>query len=101
MGSWPGVRTATPSTIGVTVQVLAAVGAAALVGAWVAALRAHLRRQRRSADWTGAQQRPDLWTSSARCRGCGARGGVLEEHDGDLWHVCLRCGERSPRRTRG
>ena len=73
-----------------------------LIGAWILALRAHLRRQAsRAAEWEGAGQRPALWTSSARCLSCGAGGGVLEDHDDGAVFVCLRCGRRQIRQTRG
>lgn len=82
--------------------VLVSVAGLVLIGAWMLALRAHLRRQAsRAAEWDGAAERPDLWTSSARCLSCGAGGGVIEDHDNVLWHVCLRCGERKMRQTRG
>jgi hypothetical protein len=84
------------------VLVLVSVVCIVLIGAWILALRAHLRRQAsRAAEWDGAGDRPDLWTSGARCVSCGAGGGVLEEHGGDLWFVCLRCGHRLRRHTRG
>jgi predicted RNA-binding Zn-ribbon protein involved in translation (DUF1610 family) len=84
------------------VLVLACVVGIVLIGAWLLALRAQLRRQAsRAAEWEGATNRPDLWTSTARCLSCGAGGGVIEEHDGALWFVCLRCGQREIRRTRG
>ena len=83
-------------------EVLVVVAAAVLIGAWVVALRAQLRRhQARSAEWADARQRPQLWTSTARCTSCDARDGVLDEHDGVLWFVCLRCGHRTQRRSRG
>ena len=83
-------------------RVLAVVAVVVLVGAWLLALRAHLRRQGgRDAEWREAQQRLDLWTSSARCLSCGAGGGVLERDDEALWFVCMRCGHRQPRRTPG
>jgi hypothetical protein len=84
------------------VLVLVSVVGVVLIGAWILALRAQLRRQAsRAAEWEGAGDRPDLWTSSARCLTCGASGGVIEERDGALWFVCLRCGQRQMRRTRG
>ena len=82
--------------------VLVSVVGIVLIGAWILALRAHLRRRAsRAAEWEGAGQRPALWTSSARCLSCGAGGGVVEEHDGGLWFVCLRCGRRQVRHTHG
>jgi hypothetical protein len=84
------------------VLVLVSVVCIVLIGAWIFALRAHLRRKAsRAAEWDGAGDRPDLWTSSARCLSCGAGGGVLEEHEDGLWFVCLRCGHRQQRHTRG
>lgn len=83
-------------------RVLVGVAVVLLVSAWLLALRAHLRRQRDHAtDWQDAQQRPDLWTSSARCVSCGAGGGVLERDDDRLWFVCMRCGHRQARSTPG
>ena len=77
------------------------VAAVLLIGAWLMALRAHLRRQRaRDAEWRGVDRRPGLWTSGARCLSCGG-GGVLEMHDDELWFVCMQCGRRQPRRSRG
>ena len=82
--------------------VLVSVAGAVLIGAWILALRAHLRRRTsRAAEWEGAGQRPALWTSGARCLSCDAGGGVIEEHDDGLWFICLRCGRRQIRRTRG
>jgi hypothetical protein len=83
------------------VLVLVGIASAVLIGAWLVALRAHLRRQRsRAAEWDGAQERPDLWTSTARCLSCGG-GGVIEEDGDALWFVCLTCGRRHARQTRG
>jgi hypothetical protein len=83
-------------------MLLIAAAVALLIGAWLRALRAQLRRQRaRAAEWSGAGRRPDLWTSAARCASCGRRGGVLDEDGDDLWFVCLQCGARTRRRTRG
>jgi hypothetical protein len=83
-------------------MVLVAVLVTLLIGAWLRALRAQLRRQRaRATEWPGSGHRPDLWTSAARCLSCGRHGAVLEA-DGDvLWHVCLHCGRRTRRTTRG
>ena len=78
--------------------VLVGIACVVLIGAWLVALRAHLRRQR--SDWAGAQERPELWTSSARCLSCGG-GGVIEEDGETLWFVCLTCGLRRIRQTRG
>lgn len=85
-------------------RVLVGVAVVVLLGAWLLALRAHLRRRgRRPAEWDdgGARRRLDLWTSSARCLSCGAGGGVIERHDDELWFVCMRCGHHQARRTRG
>jgi hypothetical protein len=83
------------------VLVLVGIASAVMIGAWLLALRAHLRRQRlRAAEWDGAQQRPDLWTSSARCLSCGGSG-VIEERGGQVSFVCLTCGQRRDRQTRG
>lgn len=83
-------------------MVLAGILAVALIGAWLRALWAHLRRQRaRASDWEGTQTRPDLWTSAARCPQCGGHGGLLDTDGDALWFVCLHCGHRSRRRTRG
>lgn len=82
--------------------VLVAVIVVLLVGAWLRALRAQLRRERsRATEWSGSGRRPSLWTSAARCASCGRDGAVLD-HDGDvLWHVCLHCGRRTRRAARG
>jgi hypothetical protein len=83
------------------VLVLVGIASAVMIGAWLLALRAHLRRQRRrAAEWEGAQRRPELWTSSARCLSCGGAG-VIEERGGKLWFVCLMCGRQRARQTRG
>jgi hypothetical protein len=83
-------------------MLLAAVLVALLIGAWLRALRAQLQRQRaRANDWVGSGRRPELWTSVARCTACGRQGGVVDQ-DGDvLWYVCLHCGRRTRRTTRG
>jgi hypothetical protein len=73
-----------------------------LAVAWIATNRRHLdRRRRRSAEWVQAQERPDLWTSSARCPRCGRRGGVLELDGDAIEFVCLTCGDRHARAERG
>lgn len=83
-------------------MVLVGVLAAALIAAWVGALRAHLHRQRaRASEWEGTGERPELWTSAARCANCGARGGLLDTDGDALWFECLACGHRARRRTRG
>lgn len=81
---------------------VAAVAAAVLIGAWLLALRAHLRRGRDSGvEWAGSGDRPHLWTSAARCGRCGASGGVVDDHDGRISFSCLRCGWQQRRHTRG
>lgn len=71
---------------------------AVLLALWWGATRRHVhRRDLQSADWTGTSARPDLWTSSARCPNCGAAGGVLDAHDGELWFTCLSCRSRHRR----
>lgn len=83
-------------------MLLVAVLVVLFIGAWLRALRAQLRRQRvRAQEWAGAGHRPELWTSAARCVSCGRSAGVLDA-DGDvLWYVCLACGHRTRRTTRG
>lgn len=81
---------------------LAAVAAIILIGAWVLALRTHLRRSHRDgAEWAGAGERPRLWTSAASCGRCGGSGGVVDDHDGQISFTCLRCGWQQRRHTRG
>lgn len=83
------------------VVLVAAVGGL-LLGAWVLATRRHLRRRNeQGSDWAGAGDKPDLWTSGARCRRCGRDGGLLEMHGDQLEFVCLSCGDRHPRANRG
>lgn len=79
--------------------IVAVLASAALIGAWVVALRAHLGRTSADTEWDGAEERPHLWTSAARCLHCGGAGGVVDEHDGHVF-ICLRCGRRRERRTR-
>jgi hypothetical protein len=81
------------------------VGTAALLlaAAWIASTRAYVRRRRASgADWSEATERPQLWTSSARCPDCGSRGGLLTvgAHGGADFE-CLSCGARHAREHRG
>lgn len=80
----------------------AAAGGLALVAAWGYANGRHLRRREgRSADWDDAEARADLWTSAARCPACGNRGGLLQVTGGGLEFVCLACGDRHGRQSRG
>lgn len=77
-------------------------GGLALVAAWAAANGRHVRRREgRGAEWDGADARADLWTSAARCPACGSRGGVLEVSGIGLEFVCLACGQRHNRDTKG
>jgi hypothetical protein len=81
---------------------VAVVAAAILIGAWLLALRTHLRRGHDDgAEWAGSGARPYLWTSAARCRRCGATGGVVDDHDGRISFSCLECGWEQTRHTRG
>lgn len=82
---------------------LVGAGAALLLLAlWLGANRRHLdRRGQRSADWAGAADRPDLWTSAARCPSCGEQGGLLSGSEDNLWFSCLACGQRHRRRHKG
>lgn len=71
---------------------------AVLLGMWWGASRRHaVRRESHSGEWEGSQDRPELWTSSARCPSCGASGGVLDMSDGELWFTCMRCRQRHRR----
>ncbi len=75
---------------------------AALLLAWGSATRSHAqRRDDARTEWEAGATRPELWTSAARCGACGAHGVLLEAEGDDLAHVCLSCGERRTRRTRG
>jgi hypothetical protein len=75
---------------------------AALLVLWWSATRRHLRRREpQSADWVGAEDRPELWTSAARCPSCGAGGGLLDDRDDEVWFTCLACGQRHRREHRG
>jgi hypothetical protein len=73
-----------------------------LGGLWIAG-NARYRRRRRAegADWEQAADRPDLWTSGARCPSCRSSGGLLELDGDQLWFECLSCGRRHPRQSRG
>lgn len=82
--------------------VVAVVAVLGLGGLWAAATRRHrLRRASSDADWQGAEARPGVWTSQARCLRCGAGGGVLEADGDELWFTCLTCGDRHRRQERG
>lgn len=75
---------------------------ALLVAAWGSATRSHAaRRDHARREWESGTTRPQLWTSAARCAACGEPGVLLEAEGDDLFHVCLSCGERRTRRTRG
>lgn len=77
-------------------------GGVVLLGLWFGATTRHLRRRRaQGADWAVAERKPDLWTSAARCPGCGARGGLLELRGELVEFVCLTCGVRHQRESRG
>lgn len=83
------------------VPVALSAAAIVLIGAWILALRAQIRRSDSAGrEWRG-EHRPHLWTSQARCLQCGQGGGVIDEHDGELSFTCLRCGHHRTRRTRG
>jgi hypothetical protein len=80
----------------------AAAAAILLLALWVGATRRHLARRRGGAgDWEGAEERPDLWTSSARCPACGEPGGLLSGSEDELWFTCLACNQRHLRRHKG
>lgn len=82
-----------------TVLIVLGVGGL-LLALWLAATRTHLRRRQvQSGEWDAAD-RPELWTSGARCPHCGAHGGLLEVEDEKLWFECLACGRRHQRQTR-
>ena len=84
-----------------TLAVAALVIAVALIVAWVRATSRHVdRRAARSADWEGAGDKPELWTTSARCPHCGVPGGLLQLRGEQLELVCLSCQRTSPRETR-
>jgi len=81
---------------------LVGTGGLVLAGAWLLTNSRHVRRrQRESADWAAAGERPDLWTSTARCPRCARRGGVLELTGDAVEFVCLSCGDRHARAERG
>jgi hypothetical protein len=82
--------------------IIVVLAAAVLVGAWLLALRAQLRRSRAvAAEWSDTADRPHLWTSQARCLSCGAAGGVVDDSGGRVSYLCLRCGDHRTRDTRG
>jgi hypothetical protein len=81
--------------------VAGALAGVVLLVLWWGANRRHLRRREpQSADWDGAEGRPELWTSGARCPHCSATGGLLDDRDGELWFTCLACGQRHRREHR-
>jgi ribosomal protein S27AE len=72
-----------------------------LAAAWLLANRRHVRRRAgKGSDWDGTGERPELWTSSARCPRCGSRGGLLALHGDEVEFECLTCGDRHARQTR-
>ena len=83
-----------------TPALLVVLGAVLLLGIWLAATSRH-HRSRTGSEWADGGERPDLWTSAARCVRCGADGGVLELQGDDVRFVCLRCGAHQQRETRG
>jgi hypothetical protein len=94
---------ATVTSVGVSTPVVVgaiAVSSLALLWLWVAATRKHVQRRRRG-DWEGANGRPELWTSSARCPTCQHLGGVLEARGEELWFVCMSCQGRHKREAKG
>ena len=74
--------------------------AVTLLVVWVVTNARHVGR-RGAGEWSEGRERPDLWTSAARCVECGAQDGVLELQGDDVMYVCLRCGARTRRETRG
>ncbi len=81
---------------------LVGAGGLVLAAAWLVTNHHHVRRRRGDArEWSAAGDRPDLWTSSARCPRCARRGGVLELRDDAVEFVCLTCGDRHARSERG
>ena len=74
-----------------------------LIASWAAAtLRLRRVRAVRRTEWDAGDARAHLWTSGARCRDCGATGGLAEPSaDGGALFTCLRCGARHVRQHRG
>ena len=74
-----------------------------LLAAWVVVTVRHAARQAgTAAEWEGADTKPRLWTSTARCLDCGASGGLLRlSADEELEFECLGCGARHARSERG
>lgn len=79
----------------------AAAGVLLLVGWAIVTIRHATRRQPSAAEWEGGQERPDLWTSGARCLQCSASGGLLRMRDQQLEFECLSCGATYLRQERG
>lgn len=79
-----------------------ALGAGAVLAVlWVLATRRHVdARDATPGEWEAGDERPDLWTSSARCIHCGASGGLLELAGNEVLFACLVCGRRHARSTR-
>ncbi|CAN5582105.1 MAG: hypothetical protein M3493_05420 [Actinomycetota bacterium] len=74
---------------------------AALLALWFGSSRRYAaERARRSADWEGSGNKPELWTLAARCPHCGAHGGLLELEGDETWFVCLACRQRHRRQSR-
>jgi hypothetical protein len=83
-------------------MVVGLVAGATLVAAWlVVTVRHASRRSTTAAEWDGADTKPQLWTSSARCLDCGSYGGLLRVEADDLEFECLTCGARRARAERG
>lgn len=77
-------------------------GGVLLAVAWLLANRRHVRkRAARAADWETGSERPELWTSAARCPHCSSRGGLLSVNGDTLEFECLACGARHARENRG
>jgi hypothetical protein len=71
-----------------------------LVALWLATNQRLVRgRSGRAGEWEGAD-RPELWTSAARCVRCRRGGGLLERDGETLWFTCLACGHRQRRTTK-
>jgi hypothetical protein len=82
--------------------VLVGAGTVLLAASWIVANRRHVqRRDAQHADWGESGERPELWTSSARCPRCGSRGGLLALRGDEVEFECLACGDRHARQTRG